>query len=633
MPKLDPPITLDYETAAIQRRPHYPPVPAGVSIYDPLHMRAPTYWAWGHDSTNNCTREDAQRVLKSIYASGRQLLFHNGAFDLDVGETHLDLALPPWHQVEDTMFLLFLDNPHAKDLKLKPSAQRLLGMAPTEQEVLRDWLVANIPGVKQSNWAEHIPEAPGDLTGAYAKGDTLRTYKLWQRLKPEVVKQGMGVAYDRERRLLPHLLRNSRQGLRVDVHRLEREIPLYQECQRKAERWLFKRLNTQPFNLDSNDELAQVLLRCGAADENLMLRTAPSSRFPQGQLSVGKESLQLGLTDARVAQVLGYRNRLTTCLRTFMEPWLELALNGSGRIHTHWRQVRSGGGSDETGARTGRLIGAEPNLLNLAKSFEDRDDGYEHPAFIPGLLPLPLVRTYILPEPGHVFGHRDYDQQEFRLLAHFEDGKLCRAYADDPTLDVHVFVGGEIKRIRGIDVGRRVVKTTNFGMLYGMGLKKLAAKMKIMADEARALRDAQRQALPDVFDKDGGLDAGIKERARNDEPIRTWGGRLYYCEPPRIIDNHTQTFEYKLLNYLVQGSAADVTKEAVIRYCEHPKRREGKFLVTVYDEANASLPKKRLKEEMDVLRDSMEGIEGIEVYMKSSAKIGPNWGELSKYEH
>jgi DNA polymerase I-like protein with 3'-5' exonuclease and polymerase domains len=87
------------------------------------------------------------------------------------------------------------------------------------------------------------------------------------------------------------------------------------------------------------------------------------------------------------------------------------------------------------------------------------------------------------------------------------------------------------------------------------------------------------------------------------------------------------TYEYKLLNYLIQGSAADATKEAILRYYHHPQRR-GRFLVTVYDEINSSA--KDYKTDMRVMKECMESLE-FDVLMLSDGKIGPNWGTLTKY--
>lgn len=625
-------ITVDFETEAIDKRPAYPPKPVGVAIKHPAD-RAPYYLAWGHPEGNNITRRDAERRLRAVWRDPLPKLFHNAKFDLDVAETHL--ALPPlrWEAWHDTLFLLFLTDPHAISLSLKPSAERILHVKAKERDALRDWILAHVPEakLKPKSWGAWISRAPGGLVGRYAaQGDAMMTLRLFQRLWPQMMAGGMLAAYERERRLLRPLLDNERVGLRVDLDRLARDIPAYERAGQAADAWVRKRLSAPELNLDSNDELAQALLKSGVAKEDDFLWTAPSKRFPEGQMSVSKESLAGAVTDPRVLQVLGYRSRLATAVGTFMRPWREIASANRGRIHTVWHQVRQGHGNDNdnSGARTGRIISSDPNLLNLSKDFESKNDGYVHPAFLRSLPRLPLVRVYILPEEGEDFIHRDYDQQELRILAHFEDGALLKQYQATPTMDVHNWVRDEIRRVVGLNITDRTrVKTINFGDIYGLGVPGLVRKLKCSVEEARELKAAKRRAMPDVEE----LKRAIKQAAARGEPIRTWGGRLYYVEPPRIQDDDARTFEYKLLNYLVQGSAADATKEAVIRYHAMPNR-EGRFLVTVYDEVNGSAPRgKPALRELLRFREAMESVE-FDLPMLSSAKLGRSWGELTKVE-
>ena len=95
---------------------------------------------------------------------------------------------------------------------------------------------------------------------------------------------------------------------------------------------------------------------------------------------------------------------------------------------------------------------------------------------------------------------------------------------------------------------------------------------------------------------------------RDGEALRTWGGRLYYCEEPKYIDGKLRTFEYKLLNYLIQGSSADCTKEAMIRFHE-TKDPETTILLNVHDELLCSTPREIERQELDKLREAMESVE------------------------
>lgn len=630
---------IDFETDPIQPRPEYPPKPVGVSIQR-AGERKPRYYAWGHyTGGNNCTREEAKRALAEAWADrkkGVRLLFQNAQFDVDVATTHMGMPMPSWDEIDDTMFLLFLWDPHAPDLKLKPSAERILGEAPDEQDAMLAWLWANrkrlIAELGVAKWTDNkgkphinsktkcgalVAYAPGEVAGPYANGDVSRTLGLFKYLWPRIAERGMLEAYDRERQIMPILLENEKVGMRVNVPALRRDSKVYGVALETADEWLRKRLKDKNLNLDNDGEVAEALARCKIVrDEDWVIT-------PGGARSVAKKNLRPDLfTDPKVASVFGYRNRLATCMRMFMTPWLAQAeRRGDSYISTNWNQVRQPGG----GTRTGRPSTSDPNFLNLSKTWDDKDDGYEHPAFI-SLADLPLVRKYIEPDKGDVFVHRDFDGQELRIAAHFEDGPLMAAYLDNPHIDVHDHVRQLIEDIAGLEYHRTQVKITNFRRIYGGGAPATALALNVSLEVARELLKAHGLALPGLRD----LNDQIKALARAGEPIVTWGGREYYPEEPKLINGRMMDFIYKLLNYLVQGSAADATKEAIIRHHNHPKR-DARFLVTVYDEINISAPKKLVVPQMAVLRECMEGLE-FDIPLLSSGKTGPNWGTLTKFK-
>lgn len=610
-------ITIDFETAGIQSRPEYPPKPVGVSIK--LVGKTAKYYGWGHPTKNTCTFEEAKNALKNVWNTDVPLLMHHAKFDLDVAQTHMGMGDISWGRVHDTQFLLFLNDPHAPSLALKPSAERLLNIKPDERDAVKDWVIANVPAAqkKPSTWGAYICMAPADLVGKYANKDTDMTEKLFKHLYPLIEKEGMLDAYNRERQLMPIFLENERRGLRVDLKALRRDIPLYHKELEKAEKWLYKRLGCE-LNLDSDAELAEALNSAGIVTAWEMTKT--------GKRSTSKKTMTIEkFKDKKFFLVLGYRNRLTTCLRMFMEPWLQKGEASGGFIKPTWNQVRQPKGDDGSkGTRTGRPSCDDPNLLNIAKSFEDRGDDYTHPTFLKDLLPLPLIRRYTLPDDGCVWLHRDYNQQELRILAHFEDGAILKAYKNDPRMDIHTFVQDEIRRITHMELDRVTVKTLNFGFIYSMGLGSLAAKLRRPVEEVKQIRDAQQKALSGLPE----LSKAIKAQAA--EGVRTWGGRVYYTEPPKFVEkfNREMTFEYKLLNYIIQGSAADATKEAIIRYQNSPNRR-GRLLVTVYDEINVCVPKRFAKEEMKLLQECMEGLE-FDVPLLTDGKAGTSWGNLEK---
>lgn len=616
MPVKPPPvITVDFETYAIEGRPKYPPVPVGVSIQYP--GRKPKYYAWDHPEGNNCSKQEATDALLECWRSNYGLLFHHAKFDVDVAESHLGLPRLSWERYHDTQYLLFLSDPHAKSFSLKPAAERLLAMPPEEQQAVRDWLVgAGIVTRKDTKWGAHIAKAPGKLVGEYAEGDTIRTLKLFQLLYGEVAERGMLPAYDTERELMPILLDNERQGIRVDLAGLEDDFVRYSNAKDKVDKWLLKALKAD-INLDSNEELADALDKAGIVTDWILT--------PTGKRSTAKDAMPPSIfKDKRVASALGYRSRLSTCMGTFMEPWLLVARETNGIIHTNWNQVRQySTDSKSKGTRTGRLS-SSPNFQNIPKDFYDKADEYEHPKHIKDILELPYMRKYLIPDKGGVWVKRDYNQQELRLLAHFEEGELCTAYNDNPLVDMHNFVKDRIAEIAHKEYERRKVKIVNFGIIYGQGAGSLAESMQCTVEESKDLKKAHRKALPGVRQ----LEQDLKYMGKSGQPIKTWGGREYYCEEPIMMGNRKITFEYKLLNYLIQGSAADVTKRSIINY--NSIKKDGRFLATVHDENNLSVPKKAVKQEMKLLRQAMNDMK-FDVPMLSDGETGGSWATLEKY--
>ena len=125
--------------------------------------------------------------------------------------------------------------------------------------------------------------------------------------------------------------------------------------------------------------------------------------------------------------------------------------------------------------------------------------------------------------------------------------------------------------------------------------------------------------------------AEMRRRARAGEPIRTWGGREYYCEEPQLIGGRLKEFDYKMVNVLIQGSAADCTKEAIIRFHE-AKHKDTKIILNVHDQITASTPKKIFKKEMEVLRKTMESVEFDVPILSEGDTSTTNWDELKSYD-
>lgn len=627
--KMPCPVTIDFETAPIGRRPEYPPVPVGVAI-KPWRRKA-RYLAWGHPTGNNTTLEKARKELQRVWSEAGCLLFHNSKFDVDVAETYMGCPARPWHEIHDTLFLLFLHDPDARELSLKPAAEALLGMPPEERNAVLDWLVERQPiagrRLTPKSAAAYIGSAPGDLVGTYAVGDVDRTEALFRKLWPEIKKRGMLDAYDRERRLMPILLESERRGARVDRGRLERETESAEKTLARVETWLRRKLGD--VNLDANASVGAALVERGYADAGAMGVTKT------GKLATNKDAIARGLGATPLAAVLRYRNALCTCLRTFMEPWLDMARRSptGDRIYTEWSQVRRPNEREAglSGARTGRLS-SSPNFQNLPKTFDGifhakPKDGLPR-CPIKDLPPLPKVREYVIPDAGRVLIDRDYSQQELRILAHFEGGALQTAYDVNPWLDVHEHARRMINKMLATDYQRSLIKTVGFGLIYGMGVVSMAEKADVSPADAAQARRAYLAGFSGLKE----MQIEMRRRAASGEPIRTWGGREYFCEPPRIENGELRTFDYKLINRLVQGSAADCTKEATIRAVEALAPLDVRFVLTVHDELMFDAPADKVEEAMRILDGAMSSVR-FDVKMLSEGKWSAvSWGAMLPYD-
>jgi len=609
------PVAIDFETCAITPRPNYPPKPVGVAIQYPGQRGH--YLAFGHPAQNNSTEAQAREELSRAWAHPGGILCHNAKFDYDVATTHMDMPALPWQQIHDTMFLLFLSDPHAPSFALKASSERLLGLPAEEANDLREWLVgAGIVSKGMKGWGAFISKAPGDLAGHYAVGDVERTQGLFRLLFPEIVDRQMIEAYDRERELMLILLDNERRGIPVDHLRLAADVKSYVDVQFKLENWIRQTLQAPHLNLDANKSLIEALDRAGMINLKLLSLTTT------GKQKSDKGSLEHAVTNATLKASLAYRGSLKTCLGTFMDPWLVQAEATGGRIHTSWSQIKNFEKGKASGAVTGRLS-SSPNFQNIPGGFpEFFPEGVEAPFSLP---PLPQVRSYILPEEGHALIDRDYSQQELRILAEYAGGGLFEAYESNPKLDLHEMVRAKLSEMLGYRLDRKPVKTVVFGLIYGMGIAKMAQSGGVDFDTARTIKNGVLALFPGIQE----INQTMKTKAERHQPMRTWGGREYYCEPPKVIEEVLKTFEYKMINVLIQGSAADCTKAAVINYYRAP--HVGRLLLTVHDEILLSVPQSEVDREMKALREAMAGV-AFDIPMLSDGKWGSNWGSLLAYE-
>lgn len=604
------PITLDFETEAIGTRPEqYPPKPVGLAIWEP--GKQPRYLSWGHPTENNGTWEEGMKQVLKYWDSGRPLLFHNAPFDIEVAMKWFGVSYPHWERVHDTQVMAFLHDPHAKKLELKDLADVLLDMPPEEQDELRDWVFDNVPGSKRAKtkWGAHIREAPGNLVGKYAKGDVVRTRKLFDLLKKTIP---MG-AYNRERELQPHLLASTIKGVPIAKVRLEKDLVKFSQALKQVDGLLRDKIGCEDLDLDSPKQLVDALDHGGFIDEWVL--TAKGAR------SAAAKALQSSCNDKQLVGLMSYRARLKTGLRTFGGPWLDNAYDG--KLHFKWNQTTGYGGAKNYGARTGRLS-SSPNAQNMPAEAPSNPDG---------LPALPHPRWYVIPEKGQVLLGRDYSQQELRILAWYLGGPIAAKFIENPRLDLHEYTREEFNDKYNIDLPRKSLKMLAFGILYGMGRKSISKNLEVEIQTGSRIIDGYKSMFTGLLE--------LQSKFKEDEGIYTWGGRWYDVEPPimetimkprkgRLIETQAvkQNFYYKLLNYAIQGSAAEAMKQALINMF-NTMSKDSTFLITVHDEILISAPTEIEQQEMKALREAMLGVDFDGIAMVSDGKRSlKNWASM-----
>ena len=588
---------LDFETDSIEPYPDFPPKPAGVSIWME-GAEAPHYYAWGHPSGNNCTLSEATAAVR--LAIKGEVVMHNARFDMAVAEKWMDIKWPKDPlKIHDTLYLNFLYDVNAPSLSLKPSAERILGIPPDEQTSLQAYLRSQ--GLREFDYAK----VSGELVAPYANGDTFRTRKLFDHTLDYINRKGMLSAYRREQTLAPILNANERDGIRVNLPALQRDLEVYEKVFKDVSDLLSTYIGSA--NPDSPAELAHALISKGFAKESDFLRTEKTKK-----ISTAKASMDRAIGASSLRTILAYRGALKTILSTFMRTWERIASQCGGWLHPQFHQVKT----DDFGARTGRLSSSDPSFQNVPTEFEIAPPE--------GFPPLPLMRQYVLPDSDdEIILTSDFNGQEMRVMAHFAEGKAAEIYRENPRADFHKVASDLIHEATGNELGRKKVKIIGFTMIYGGGAPVIAERLGIDKDAATEMKRHYFEAIPGFKQ----LMEEVSSRGRKGQPVKTWGDRLIYAEPPKMVQGRYRDYSYKLVNHLVQGSSADQTKEAIntAGYRTECKR----FMATVHDENVYSVKKGRVDAAVMEVKASMEDQLGWDVPFRVEMKTGDDWHYLS----
>jgi len=537
------------------------------------------YYPIAHEGGGNMDKDKILKYIKSICEDDSiQKVFHNAQYDIGWLST---LGIEVKGYIHDTMIASALLNENRYSYTLNQMCIDYLGEW-KDEKVLK----AKAEELGLDPKAE-MYRMPAEFVGEYAEADARLTYKLHERLMIEIEKDALEGVYDLECRLIRVIFNMTKRGIRIDM---ERAFGLKRKLRAKEEKYLkrMKDLTGGEVQLWSARSVANAFDRANLDYPHTALG-APS--FTQTFLETHKHELPRMVTKARV---------LNKLQGTFIDGIAKYIHND--RIHGHVNQIRGSSG----GTVTGRFSMYAPNLQQMPIRSEFGSE----------------VRRIFLPEEGEYWISADYSQQEPRLLTHF--ALLNKNAGADKVKEA--FIQGLDFHQQTADMAnipRRLAKTIGLGVMYGMGYKKMAVDLDITPMEAKAMLKEFRIKVPFM---QGMLEA-VMNRANQVGTIRTLLGRkcrfdLYepnWYEPNKFskamplkqaeaeYGNVKRAGTYKALNRLIQGSAADQTKKAMVDVYEKLGITP---LLQMHDELNCSV--KSDKEGVDV-KNIMETCVKLEV--------------------
>ncbi len=512
--------------------------------------------------TEQIEEKKAISALKKLIEKSK-IVGHNLKFDLELLYRY---GVEPFTPFMDTMILAWILDPDQK-VGLDSLAKRYFNYETIKFKNL----------VKKG---ENFSFVEIEEASKYASQDSFLTLKLYYRLSEELKsKKDWNIEEELVNVELPFinlLINMERRGIKIDIDyfkKLEKEIT---EKIEELKEKIFQ-LAEEEFNLNSPQQVGYILF------EKLKI---PTKKKTKTGYSTSEEVLKKISEYEIVKYILKYRE-LFKLLSTYIKPLPEHAIGG--RIYTHFLQ---------TGTATGRLSSKEPNLQNIPTNKEIN------------------IRKGFIAEKNKFLISLDYSQIELRLLAHFsEDSTLIEAFHQDK--DIHLETAIKIFGEEKATEYRGVAKSINFGLIYGMGARKLAETINISQKEAKEFIERYFHSFPTIktyLEK-------AKQLAKEREYVETLLGRrrffkFHEANSSFVISN----YEREAINTIFQGSAADLIKLAML---EIEKIGNNDMILQIHDELifeTADI------EVVERYKEVMENIYELRVPLKVTITKKRRWG-------
>ncbi len=512
---------------------------------------------------------------------GKTIIAHDGKTDVNA---LFFAGWPTWSIGGDPMLASYLLDPDEESTRLINVTRRTLGHAMIEPDSV-------FGRGKSAVRADQVPQDVMTTFAAEAVDCTLRCANV---LEPRLEKSEMDALYRELELPLEALLGEmERAGIKVDVARLESLSQDFADTLAGVEEKAVEAAG-RAFNLESPTQIAEILFR--------ELKLPIGKRTASGAPSTDSSVLE-ALSDKHELPELILEHRTIAKLKGTYVDVLPRLIDAHGRVHTHFNQAV---------AATGRLSSTDPNLQNIPVRTELGRK----------------IRDAFIADDGNVLLSLDYSQIELRILAHVTgDAVLIDAFKKNE--DVHRRTASEVFNVKLDEVTkdqRSAAKAINFGLIYGMGVQRLARELGVPRATAREYHDRYNQRLVGVRD----WQSKQRERAYVDKSVRTLLGRRRRLHGIDSKNGGERAQAERLAtNTPIQGSAADIMKRAMIDADRALKRQvpSARILLQVHDELVVEVPKRHAADAIAVAQAAMSGAAALSVALVVDAHEGRTWNE------
>ena len=552
------------------------------------------YYPIAHGGGGNMDRTMVLKWFQDVLNTDAVKIFHNAMYDVCWIRS---MGLKINGTIIDTMIASALCDENQFRFDLNTCAKRYVGTGKDEAAL---YAAAKEWGIDPKG---EMYKLPAMYVGQYAEKDAAITLQLWQYLKTEITNQDIQSIFDMETELFPCLVDMRFLGVRVDVeeaNQLKKKLVAREQAALLAVK---KETGIEP-QIWAARSIAKVFEKLKLPYDVTEKTSAPS--FTKNFLQNHPHPVV-----QKIAQARETNKAHTTFIDTILKH------SHKGRIHAEINQLRG----DNGGTVTGRFSYSNPNLQQIPA--RNKELG-------------PMIRSLFIPEEGHRWGVFDYSQQEPRLVVHYAGlqnlygvDDVLDSYNNDPNTDFHTIVADMA------NIPRSQAKTINLGLFYGMGKNKLQAELGVDKETSDGLFKQYHDRVPFVKQ----LMDNVMQRAQQRGQIRTLLGRLcrFHLWEPNMFGMHKamthddallehgpgirRAYTYKALNKLIQGSAADMTKKAMIELY-----KEGIIPhIQVHDELDISIES---PEHASKIKEIMEHAVELQVPNKVDYESGPNWGNI-----